>query len=138
MEKECVEFVQSTLDTHVFQPFHAFWLNKGRINPKQFADFLPGCLVEVTFTIHAWHFPKTKTDSFNARVKQCIVLQPSLYEDEPKAETKKIIPRGITYPGQPTIAGFLKSGSSSNGSKRSRDEMEGSSKNDEAQEGVSS
>ncbi|KAF9492439.1 hypothetical protein BDN71DRAFT_1433220 [Pleurotus eryngii] len=134
--KECAEFMEMALNTHIFQPFHTFWLNKGRINPKEFCDTLPGCLVKVMFTTHVRHPPKTKVDPFNARAKQCIILQPLLFEEEPMIETKKVISRGITYPGQPTIASFLKAGNSSSAPKRRLNEMEGSSNHVNTQEGV--
>ncbi|KAF4570150.1 hypothetical protein EYR36_009956 [Pleurotus pulmonarius] len=108
---------EEKLATHIFQPFNAFNLNKGRINPKDYRTFLPGCLVEVKFTIHAWHF--SGNDSFNAEVVQLLVLRPKLPNmpavSSPK---KKKFVKGITYPNEGKIAG--PSGSSDENSQKKR------------------
>ncbi|KAF9494036.1 hypothetical protein BDN71DRAFT_1432110, partial [Pleurotus eryngii] len=40
------------LDTHMFQPLHVFTVSGKRISPDDFAQKLPGALVEVHFSLH--------------------------------------------------------------------------------------
>ncbi len=88
VDKDCVKAFTGALQGHDFQPLNEFYLNRSRVNPTDFEEVLPGAIVEVRFSMHVWSFQGDVNDSFNAKVKQVIILRPSLCDkDDTKMET---------------------------------------------------
>lgn len=135
VDKESVKPFNLALKGNVFQPLNVFFLDRGRVNPNDFDDILPGAIVEVKFCIYTWHFKQKNLDFFNAKVNQLTILRPSLIAQEQGggpgaslASVHEAVDKSVLGDHQPELPGAkMAEGERGHGLKRALDDLSSSS-----------